>query len=295
MVSDPPHAILVDWGTSRFRAWLVDRAGQRLAAVQADDGIANVTDGVFGPVLMRHCGAWLAAAPALPVLMAGMIGSRNGWRDVPYAACPAGPADLAPRLGVVTRPDGGSACIVPGLMGVFDGVADVMRGEETLTFGLDVTDGLVVLPGTHSKWVKVEGGRIVRFATFMTGELYAAFRDHTILGRLAGEVVDTGGFGRGLAAARRPGGLTHQAFAARADVLAGRMTAPEVAPFLSGLLIAQEVDAGRALFGAGATHLVADGLVADAYLQALLPSAPRLCDPADALVAGLRRLSERLA
>jgi 2-dehydro-3-deoxygalactonokinase len=291
------HAIAVDWGTSRFRAWRIDGAGRRLDQVASDEGIAAVPPGGFGAVLMARCGAWLAADPTMPVLMAGMVGSRNGWIEVPYATCPTDVIALARDVRRIARPDGGVALIVPGVTAVFDDAADVMRGEETLAFGLGRDDARVCLPGTHSKWVVLQGGRIERFATFMTGELYGAALGHTILGRLAEAPEDEAGFARGLDAVGRPGGLTHQLFAARADVLAGRMAPAQVAPFLSGLLIGHEVSAARSLSGDAAVDLVADGAVAARYAMALeragLPA--RVAAPADCLVAGLRRILEHAA
>ena len=81
--------IAVDWGTSRMRAYRLDAAGKVLDRASGDDGIASVPAGGFPAVLERHCGAWMRSAPLAPVVMAGMVGSRNGWAEAPYAACPA--------------------------------------------------------------------------------------------------------------------------------------------------------------------------------------------------------------
>ncbi len=140
--------------------------------------------------------------------MAGMVGSRNGWVEAPYAPLPASAADLRAQLIRIDRPDGGAAYIVPGVSAVIDGMGEVIRGEETLAIGSGVTDGVILSPGTHPKWIEMEGGRIRRFHTFLTGEFFAVLSDHSLLGRLMQDPVDAAeekaGFERGLAMADHP-------------------------------------------------------------------------------------------
>jgi len=107
-----------------------------------------------------------------------------------------------------------------------------------------------VLPGTHSKWAQVNGSRLQRFATHMTGELFAVLRSHSVLGRLMG---DSGAFAEhafvaGVDAARDLGhlGMSHQMFAARSLGVTGRMPAGELSDYLSGLLVGHELRAGLA-------------------------------------------------
>ncbi len=77
--------------------------------------------------------------------------------------------------------------IIPGLRCAgLTGAPDVMRGEETQVLGWlaqhpDRQQGrhLVCHPGTHAKWVVVEDGRIVRFVTAMTGEMFAVLSAST--------------------------------------------------------------------------------------------------------------------
>ncbi len=299
--SGTPALIAVDWGTTRFRAYLTDARGQVLERTADQAGIQNVPTGQFGQVLMEHCGHWLSADLGLPVVMAGMVGSRNGWVEAPYARCPASVADLAAAVVSLERPDGGLAFIVPGVSGVFEGAADVMRGEETLVAGIGIEDGLVCLPGTHSKWVVVRGGRIERFATFMTGESYGLYADHSILARLAVSPEESSGFAKGVQASRRSPSLTRLLFEARADVLLDLLKPAEVRPFISGLLIGHEIGEAQRMFGKGVgVALVAEGASADApeslagrYRSAMtmLGLAPRLHDPEAALIAGLTRMA----
>ena len=115
-----------------------------------------------------------------------MVGSRHGWREAAYVKCPAGPRDVASQLTQVEA-DGRRVHLGAGLSDVDEaGQPDVMRGEETEIFGIaDAGARLIVLPGSHSKWAKVDGDRIVVFKTFVTGELFAALRDHTVAGAFA--------------------------------------------------------------------------------------------------------------
>ncbi len=127
------------------------------------------------------------------MLLVGMVGSREGWVVAPYATCPAGPAEIAAAMIPVDLGDRPQAHIVPGLFcEPAPGAADVMRGEETLVLGCGVEDGLVCLPGTHPKWVVMRGGRIERFATYMTGEMYALLREHSMIGRPASRARRSG-------------------------------------------------------------------------------------------------------
>jgi 2-dehydro-3-deoxygalactonokinase len=181
------------------------------------------------------------------VIASGMITSRQGWVEVPYCACPAGSAELAAGLRRHLTGAGRALHFVPGLS-LFgaDGVPDVIRGEETQIIG-ELGDERArrafVLPGTHSKWAFAEDGRIVWFATFMTGEVFAVLKAHSILGRLmAGEAADEAAFARGLAYGRNgPGGLLKRLFSARTLGLFDRLPAAGIGSYLSGLLIGSEI------------------------------------------------------
>jgi 2-dehydro-3-deoxygalactonokinase len=268
--------IAVDWGTSRFRAYLV-ADGAILDRREGEEGIASLAPGRHAEVFWRHCGAWLEAEPGLDVAMVGMVGSREGWAMAPYATCPAGPADLAQALMRVELGRGRSGFIVPGLTcAPFPGGADVMRGEETHVLGAGVRNGLVCLPGTHCKWVEMRDGRVHRFATAMTGEVFALMRHHSMVGRPATEPADPSGFGLGLAAAERNSGaegrpgLLHLLFGARAAVLTGVLSHAQLGPYLSGLLTGDEINGALSLFGRPeVVTIVADPPRADLYREAL--------------------------
>jgi 2-dehydro-3-deoxygalactonokinase len=239
----------IDWGTTSFRAFRVGRDGTIRDRRAGPKGILNVPDGRFGDTLREEIGPWLAGGED-KVILSGMIGSRQGWVEAPYLPCPAGPAELASGL-VDIGFDWAKVKLVPGLSGIDEsGVAEVMRGEETQVLGVPPLlrdGGIACLPGTHSKWVRVEGGRIAGFTTHMTGETFGALRGHTILGRMMRDgPADGASFDAGVERSAHPGGLLHHLFGVRALALAGRLTDSEAPAYLSGILIGHEVRAALA-------------------------------------------------
>ncbi|MGA2493406.1 MAG: 2-dehydro-3-deoxygalactonokinase [Roseiarcus sp.] len=257
-MSSSPALVSVDWGTSAFRARLAAADGAVLDAVEAETGATSLAGGAHEAFLEAQIGEWMRRFPGLPIVMSGMVGSRQGWVEAPYVACPAGAAEIAAAMMTVPARRIGRVVVVPGLSARDQrGAPDVMRGEETQILGAlsasGRADGLFVLPGTHSKWARVEAGRIVDFATFMTGEVFAALKDHSLLGRLMApsDGSDTASaadaFGRGLASAaalERPGDLLHAIFMTRTLGLLHELPAPALADYLSGLLIGAEILAG---------------------------------------------------
>lgn len=294
--------IAVDWGTTRLRAYLVEADGAMLASHTSDSGVQSVAPGGFPAALRACCGPWLAADPGIAVTMAGMVGSRNGWVEAPYASTPCGLPELAAACHKMEL-DGHALTLVPGVdtrWPARDGVAgayDVMRGEETKVIGLGLEDGLVCLPGTHSKWVRVAGGRITGFATFITGELYAAMTA-SFVARLATEPEQAQpAMAQAQAAAGQPGGLSRALFQARTRVLGGDMPGAGVKPFLSALLVGEEIAGAQALFpGLAKVHLVAGDPQLPVYLAALQARGleAQAVDPETALLTGLAAISRQL-
>jgi 2-dehydro-3-deoxygalactonokinase len=238
----------LDWGTSSLRAYRVDAGGGVIERKSARAGIMQIEGGDFEGALEREVGAWLDAAPGVPVLASGMIASRQGWVEAPYVACPAGVGELAGSMLTHVTARGRRIRFVPGLSFLAeDGVPDVIRGEETQILGevgQDEDARLLVLPGTHSKWAVAAGGRIEGFSTFMTGELFAVLKQHSILGRLMqDDRDDAAAFAQGLSYAGGAGsGLLKRLFSARTLGLFDRLPASGIASYLSGLLIGTEIE-----------------------------------------------------
>jgi 2-dehydro-3-deoxygalactonokinase len=231
-----------------------------------------------------------------------MVGSRQGWAEAAYLDCPAGPEELAAALLPVAFA-GAEVRIVPGLAAAdADGVPEVMRGEETQVAGaaaLLPDARIACLPGTHSKWVRLEAGRIAGFATHLTGEAFAALSGHTILRRMmrAGNTDDAASraaFDRGVARAGQAGGLLHHLFGVRALALFGRLAETEGASYLSGLLIGHEVRAALPE-DAGVVPVIGEASLASLYVRAIAACGGRAETLAgDHAAAGLARIG-RLA
>lgn len=292
----------LDWGTTSLRAYRLSDSGEIIEKRETADGILQAIGGDFAAVLSIQIGDWLEAAPAAPILASGMIGSRQGWLEVPYADCPAGLGQVAQGIGRLQALQR-TIHIAPGLVSRGgDGVPDVMRGEETQVFGLLAGgggDARVVLPGSHAKWVDVRAGKIADFATFMTGEAYAALRDHTILGKtMAPAAHDRGAFRhgarQGLNPAAAAGGLLRRLFSARTLALFDELSPEQGPDYLSGLLIGCEVREALAMFGAvGEVHIVGEPVLAELYGVVLaLAGVNVLPAPEDAAAAGLYLLAE---
>lgn len=263
-LASPPALFALDWGTSSLRAYALGPGGQVLATRRSEHGVMNLPAGAgiatpaeaFEAALQGLCGDWLAAHADTPLIACGMVGSAQGWREARYQPLPARASELATAMTVIARPGGEPLHVVPGLLQAGE-LPNVMRGEETQIAGVlqSLADEgrapqrlLVGLPGTHTKWAWVEDGAVVRFETFMTGEVYAALSQHTILGRtmVAGSPHDEPAFARGLRVARSPLGalgVLSTVFSVRTLGLTGQLTGSAQPDYLSGLLIGHEVAA----------------------------------------------------
>ena len=286
--------IAIDWGTTTFRAYLVADDGSVRDRRVSTEGLLSIREGQFGRSLEQHIGDWYAAG-AGPVLMSGMVGSRQGWVEVPYVGCPAGADEIAAGLTRVSWGDGRDAWIAPAVSCVDSaGVPDVMRGEEVQVLGglaeLDPAPTWFCLPGTHSKWVRVDNGRIVEFTTHMTGEWFALARAHSLLGRMMTDgPLDADAFDAGIRRAAAPGGMLHHVFGVRALGLFGDLTAAAAPWYLSGILIGHELQALPPIDGpvalAGSTTLMP--LYVRALAHAGIQAIPL---PDDIVVRGLLQL-----
>lgn len=234
--------IALDWGTTSFRAYRVAAGGQVLETIAAPEGILAVEGGRFEAALERHIGSWDVG---LPVMAAGMITSRQGWIELPYLPCPASAADLARALHLHTTASGRRIAFATGLSYRSpDGMPDVMRSEEVQVFGsLDLGVNHFVTPGTHSKWITTQGEQLASYSTYVTGEVFAALKDHTILGRLMKPGPDDDeAFAMGVRAALEdPAGFLHRIFSARSLGLFGEIAPETISSYLSGQVIGTEV------------------------------------------------------
>ena len=255
--------LAVDWGTSSLRGALLDHQGRVLEERTFARGILTVPPGGFPAVFDACFGDWTKPEDTL-CLIAGMAGSQQGWMQAPYCHCPAGFDEIASQL---TWIQPGRIAIVPGLRCENNRMPDVMRGEEIQVFGalqlLAIQDALLVLPGTHSKWVNVQAGIIRSFSTFMTGEFYALLRQHSILARTLPEndgAIDQDAFDRGVALALGGGSLLQTVFSVRTLSLFEAMPGAALPSYLSGLVIGEELRAQQLTTGTSVILIGSDAL-----------------------------------
>ena len=297
--------IAVDWGTSNARVFRLDANGRVAERRETDQGITNVPGRDFAAALRGMAGDWIDATPGVQVLMSGMIGSRQGWVEAPYADCPVSEDELIDKL--VTTPELDFVRIVPGVHYCSpSGRHDVIRGEEVQIFGAlpegDKGRHVFCLPGTHCKWALVENGRCTWFATAVTGEVFRALEKHTILGALMAPAgADTGeaghaGFRGGLERAREDGGVLHHLFSTRADGLFSAVPAEGLRDYMSGILIGNEIRDMVAMTNATAVILVGAPALNTRYAEALklwgVAATPTDVDTVS--VKGLTRIAKAL-
>jgi 2-dehydro-3-deoxygalactonokinase len=241
--------IALDWGTTSFRAYLYDQNDNIIDRISAPAGIMQGNEPNFENVLYAQVGEWLRQHPLAVVIASGMITSTQGWIETPYLPCPANLDDLSKNLVEHVTREGHKVYFVPGVCQQSP-IPNIMRGEETQMAGLSSGKPLVaILPGTHSKWIRMQGETIVQFSTFMTGEVFAALTQHTILGRLITENDDPKAFATGVhegfSKHEKSGGILSMLFGARAMPLLGMMEAASIKDYISGLLLGTEI--GEAL------------------------------------------------
>lgn len=289
--------IAVDWGTSNLRAWGIDAAGDAAFSRSSPEGMGKLTRDQYPDVLTRLVGD--VAGDATDVLICGMAGARQGWLEAPYLDAPANLDRLAAAAVSPELPGALKPRILPGVCLRDAGAEDVMRGEETQLLGLAAIgggfSGLVVMPGTHSKWALLDGHRLTRFSSAMTGEIYEVLRTHSVLrhslqGELEGPERDVG-FDAGLAQGLdKPERLTATLFKVRAGSLLSGRSAPWCAGFLSGLLIGAEIGGQRDWIGDAEIPLVGSTGICTLYQKAFssIGARSRIVDATDATLAGLK-------
>ncbi|WP_075289971.1 2-dehydro-3-deoxygalactonokinase [Pararhizobium arenae] len=294
----------VDWGTTSFRLWLVGENGDVIGERRSGEGMTTAVKHGFSTILETHLAA-LAAPAHLPVIVCGMAGARQAWMEAGYLDTPA-PLSGIVGAAVTVADANRDIRILPGLAQRSEQHPDVMRGEETQLLGAAGSLGngnhLVCMPGTHSKWVRLTGGVVEGFSTYMTGELFDVISKHSIL---AQAMVDAGAFGGEnksfldavAHAARNPAMATNQLFTVRSGQLLHALSALDAKARLSGTLIGLEIAGALSSARAGSSVcLVASGPLAALYQSALstLDLKPTIIDADDAVRRGLAAAARSL-
>ena len=283
--------IAVDWGTSNLRAWAMT-AGRVVDHASSADGMGKLVRGQFEDALIRLIEPWLGAGQ-VPVIACGMVGSRQGWYESPYRTTPCTPVQHGTLVQVPVKDARLQMMIAPGLKQMTP--ADVMRGEETQIAGVLASrpdfEGVICLPGTHSKWVHVSAGDVVSFQTFLTGEMFALLSEQSVLRH---GMTDGGwqedAFDRAIAdMLSQPEKIAARLFTLRAEGLISGLGSAAARARLSGLLIGIELAAARPYWLGRAVVLVGAPDLSAHYARALA-SQGMTCEQMDATactIAGL--------
>lgn len=286
-----PEWIAVDWGSSNLRAWAMG-AESVLAAAQSDEGMGKLAPADFEAALLRVIGPWLATKKTV-VIACGMVGARQGWMEAPYLAVPCAPIAGNGLIAVPTVDPRLDVRIVAGLKQASP--ADVMRGEETQIAGalalMPNFDGVLCLPGTHSKWAHVSAGEVVSFQTFMTGELFALLSGSSVLRHsLTEEGWDADAFGQGVSdGISRPEKISARLFTLRAEGLLNGLGSAAARARLSGLLIGLELAAAKPYWLGQQVALIGAEALSESYSFALIAQGlqPKILDASACTLAGL--------
>lgn len=287
-MNDKTRWIGVDWGTSNMRAYVMGDGGTVIATLRSDRGSGQLAQDEFEPALLALVSDHLHPDRVTPVVACGMVGSRQGWAEADYVAVPCEPPILSAPVSAPCRDPRISVRIIRGVKQ--EKPADVMRGEETQIAGyLSVNpkfDGVLCLPGTHTKWVRISAGEIVSFQTFMTGELFSLIAGQSVLRHsIAKEGWEEDAFTAALSdSLSKPEAIAARLFTVRAGSLLSDASPIAARARVSGLLIGMELAAARPYWLGQDVAIIGTKHLAEAYRTALSQQglAPQMTD-ADAM------------
>lgn len=287
--------IAVDWGTSNLRVWGLNADDQVVAEASSDQGMAKLDRSSFEPALLVLIGAWLPPGQLTPVIACGMVGARQGWVEVPYRQVPCKPVCLDMVGQPDTRDPRLRVLVLAGIKQI-EPTPDVMRGEETQIAGVLSDDpqfsGVLCLPGTHTKWVRIDAGDIVSFRTFMTGELFDLLAVHSVLRHSLDEMgSDKIEFAASVdAMVAGASELASKLFSIRTQSLVSGLDPGKARARLSGVLIGAELAAANDFWLDRNLTIVGNGPQSDLYVEGLrkLGQSPRVIDASRVTLTGMK-------
>ena len=285
--------IAADWGTTHMRAWAIGEEDSVLAFRESNEGMKDLQQNEFEPVLLRLIESWLDDTKVTTVMACGMVGAKQGWVETPYLKTPCVPLDNNQLTTANTHDKRIKVHLVPGVMQHHP--ADIMRGEETQIAGfinknLDF-NGVVCLPGTHAKWANIKEGQITSFKTFMTGELFGVISSHTLIRHstsIKGWNQDS--FEAGvLEGFKNPGSIASNLFSLRAESIVNDLDRDKARSTLSGLLLGVELNGAQSYWKGKKVTLIGSKLLSKIYCQGLkiLSGQSQLFSPEAATLSGL--------
>jgi len=301
MTTDMTHGnwIAVDWGTSHLRAWLVSDEGAVLDSLDNDQGMSKLTPEMFEPALIDLVGEWLPARGQIDVIACGMVGSRQGWVEAPYRAVPCAVFDKTELVAAPCVDPRLSVHVIPGIKQMTP--PDVMRSEETQIAGFIAGnpkfDGVLCLPGTHTKWVRISAEEVVSFETYMTGEMFGLLSEKSVLRHMIGDGWDQNAFDDAVSdAISRPEKTAARLFTLRAGGLVADLEPDTARARLSGLLIGCEIAASRPYWLGQDVVLIGGGDLCAAYQTALTSQGAmvRLAEGGDTALIGLAAARKKM-
>lgn len=242
--------VVIDWGSTNIRAFLyID--GKQAEVKKSHEGVTTVRGKDCEGAFDRLTAQWFEKYGPMPVIMAGMVGSVNGWADAQYLQCPVDLDELPAHLTEVRHSKGYVIRIVPGLCVKDPDNYNVIRGEETQLAGAVRAhpSKVYLMPGTHCKWVLADGAKIKSFRTAMTGELLSIMMQYSLVGLGAGEQEDSEeDFMKGLERGYYENNVLPRFFEVRGARILGGLKASHSRDFLSGLLIGGEIASMQKIF-----------------------------------------------
>ena len=265
--------IAADWGTTHMRAWAIGEEDSVLAFRESNEGMKDLQQNEFEPVLLRLIESWLDDTKVTTVMACGMVGAKQGWVETPYLKTPCVPLDNNQLTTANTHDKRIKVHLVPGVMQHHP--ADIMRGEETQIAGfinknLDF-NGVVCLPGTHAKWANIKEGQITSFKTFMTGELFGVISSHTLIRHstsIKGWNQDS--FEAGvLEGFNNPGSIASNLFSLRAESIVNDLDRDQARSSLSGLLLGVELNGAQNFWKGNDVTLIGSELLSNNYHEGL--------------------------
>lgn len=295
-----PDWLAVDWGTSHLRIWLLNAQGHILAEACDDSGMAALSSDQFYARFTRLAAPFLSQDKVIPVVACGMIGAKQGWHEAPYIAAPCSAPGLEDAQKIETRDERFSLYILPGVKQARP--ADVMRGEETQIAGFlnqnPSFDGVLCLPGTHTKWVRISAEEIVSFQTFMTGEMFSLLGQTSVLKHsIASSGWHKSAFLEALdAAISAPASIALKLFGLRAETLLNNLSGAVARSRLSGFLIGLELSAARPYWLGQDIAIIGAEELSMAYIDGLISQGvqPQSYRSVDMTLAGLTKAYQQI-